>query len=115
MERELVTHNKLVRDLIPEWIISRGDEANYRIVEDPEEMGKLLRAKLLEETLEAIDAKEGELLGELGDVLSAVIGLAKYHGISYCALLTAQQKKDREKGVFDNGIFLISATKEGYG
>jgi predicted house-cleaning noncanonical NTP pyrophosphatase (MazG superfamily) len=95
---------KLVRDRIPELAAGAGQPAAFHEA-DPEEFGRLLRDKLLEEAAEAASAPgPAELLEELGDVLQVLYALASQAGHSPAAIECARARKARTRGAFTRRV-----------
>ena len=94
---------KLVRDRIPELATSNGQPGAFHEA-DPEEFGRLLRAKLLEEAAEAATAAPAELLDELGDVLQVLYALASQAGYSPAETECARARKARTRGAFTRRV-----------
>lgn len=97
-------YNKLVRDYIPEIIEKAGKKAEFRVVEDKEEIIRLLEEKLLEEWQEY---KESGSVEEIADLLEVLFALAERKGISREELLELARKKAEERGGFRRGVVLI--------
>ncbi|MDD2566212.1 MAG: nucleoside triphosphate pyrophosphohydrolase [Candidatus Gracilibacteria bacterium] len=97
-------HNKLVRDLIPEIIESRGEIAVTRIL-DSEEYTLELKKKLLEEVNEFLESENDS--EELADILEVVYALGEKGGISKDGLEKIRQEKATKRGGFKNKIYLI--------
>ena len=96
-------HNKLVRDKIPDIITGHGDEPVTQILEA--EAYKLeLRSKLQEEVAEFCKSGKVE---ELADILEVVYALAAVEEVSQLQLEEMRKRKRRERGGFDQRIFLI--------
>ena len=103
MER---TFNKLVRDNIPDKILSNGEEVVTRILDDSEYEEELYK-KLLEETDEVICAKsEDEVLEELADVLEVIQAIAKLNGKTIEDVIETANQKRQKRGGFEKRIFL---------
>ena len=98
-------YNKLVRDRIPEVIMSSGQECKTRILAD-EEYLRMLDAKLDEELAEYHNDQNIE---ELADLLEVVYALAELHGASEKKLNSIRTKKKRERGGFAKKILLVEA------
>ena len=97
------TYNKLVRDKIPEEIDREsGRKCKYRILDD-EEYLKELNKKVLEEANEFIEKDSIEELGDLMEVLNAIM---KQKGYSIEEVKKIMKKKEQKKGAFNNKIFL---------
>lgn len=72
------TYNKLVRDKIPENIDSKpGSKSKYRILNDNEYLIELNK-KVLEEANEFIEDNSIEELGDLMEVINAIMKLKGY-------------------------------------
>ena len=97
------TYNKLVRDKIPEIIVSDGKTPLCETA-DNEEILELLAVKLTEEAAEYIESREVE---ELADVLEVIHGILMHRGIALEELEKIRQKKYDERGGFEKGIKLI--------
>ena len=98
-----MTHNKLVRDRIPEIIEKNGQTAVTRVLNEYEYRDELER-KLDEEVAEF---HEGGSLEELADILEVVYALAKTKGCSLERFLREYQRKHEQRGGFDDRIYLI--------
>lgn len=81
---------KLVRHHSPEQLEAQGEVVQWRFAR-PEEMLGLLRAKLIEEVeelIEAIDAKSmSQTIEELADVAQVVAGSARW---TWCTVRMAE-------------------------
>ena len=103
------TYNKLVRDRIPENIDSEpGRKSQYRILDDTEYLKELNR-KILEEANEFIEENSIEELGDLMEVINAVM---KLKGYSMEEVNKVMKSKAEKKGAFDNKIFLEYVDEE---
>ena len=97
------TYNKLVRDKIPENIDSEpGRKSNYRILEDNEYLIELNK-KILEEANEFIKENSIEELGDLMEVINAIM---KLKGYKMEDVLKVMKIKSNKKGTFNNKIYL---------
>jgi predicted house-cleaning noncanonical NTP pyrophosphatase (MazG superfamily) len=103
---------KLIRDGIPKLAADAGDPITVRTA-TPAELPALLRAKLTEETAEAIDAGEDGLLGELADVLEVVHVIAALHGHTPADLEQARVDKAGARGRFEQGLVMQLPDGEG--
>ncbi len=91
---------KLVRDRIPELAAANGQPTGWHQA-TPEEFGRRLRAKLLEEAHEAAAATSpAGLLEELGDVLQVLYALAAEAGYEAAAIECARARKARTHGTY---------------
>jgi predicted house-cleaning noncanonical NTP pyrophosphatase (MazG superfamily) len=102
-----VEHNKLVRDLIPRIIEADGRRPVIRILGD-EDYEAALRAKLIEEAVEARDAPSDRLLAELADVVEVINALLPILGLTWDDLLALAKRKRAERGGFAGRILLES-------
>jgi predicted house-cleaning noncanonical NTP pyrophosphatase (MazG superfamily) len=90
---------KLVRDRIPTLAAANGQPAAWHQA-SPEEYGRRLRDKLLEEAHEAAANTSGELLEELGDVLQILYALAAHAGLEPAEVECARVRKARTHGSY---------------
>ena len=87
------TYNKLVRDKIPEDIDSeQGRKCKYRILDD-EEYLKELNRKILEEANEFIEENSIEELGDLMEVINAIMKLKGYNMKEVEKVMKAKEEK----------------------
>ena len=97
------TYNKLVRDRIPENIDREpGRKSQYRILDD-EEYLKELNRKILEEANEFIEENSIEELGDLMEVINAIM---KLKGYSMEEVNKVMKLKAEKNGAFNDKIFL---------
>lgn len=91
---------KLVRDKIPEIIISKGEVADYYIA-DIEEYKLRLKDKLLEEVEEFIkaDGKQSQI-EEMADVLEVIDAILVQNEIDKDEVLQVKNLKKQERGGF---------------
>ena len=102
-------YNKLVRDKIPEEINSeQGRKCKYRILNDTEYL-KELNKKVLEEANEFIEENSIEELGDLMEVINAIMKLKGYNMKDVERVMKAKEEK---KGAFNNKIFLEYVDEE---
>ena len=99
------THNKLVRDKIPDICKANGDTAQTRIIENDKEYLAALCDKLIEE---ATEVRAEPSLEELADSLEVLQSIGKALGHTPEDIEAARVKKAQERGGFDKRIFLIS-------
>lgn len=93
---------KLVRDKIPEIIISNGEKPITHIA-NGEEYYNSLKDKLIEEVNEFL---EDDSIEELADVLEVINSISKYKTLFEGELEGIRQKKAEERGSFDKKIIL---------
>ena len=103
------TYNKLVRDKIPENIDrEQGRKCKYRILDDTEYLKELNR-KVLEEANEFIEENSIEELGDLIEVINAIM---KLKGYNMKEVEKVMKSKEYKKGAFNNKIFLEYVDEE---
>ena len=98
-------YHKLVRDGIPRIIEAGGGQPVTRVLDQAGYLAAL-RAKLMEEAEEAQAASDSQLRSELADVLEVLQALAIARGMSWEDVVTEATRKRRERGGFDQRIFL---------
>ena len=102
-------YNKLVRDKIPEIIDSEpGRKSKYRILNDKEYLFELNK-KVIEEANEFVEGDSIEELGDLMEVINAIMKLKKYKIEDVYKIM---KKKADRKGVFNNKVFLEYVDEE---
>lgn len=97
-----ITHNKLVRDKIPEIITSSGKQAVTRVLSDEEYLTELDR-KLNEECTEYQSDKSIE---EMADMLEVLYAIAEARGYSIEELEQVRAEKAEKRGGFSERVFL---------
>ena len=103
------TYNKLVRDKIPENIDSEpGRKSKYKILNDTEYLTELNK-KVLEEANEFIEENSIEELGDLMEVINAIMKLKGYKMEEVYKIMKAKEEK---KGAFNNKIYLEYVDEE---
>jgi predicted house-cleaning noncanonical NTP pyrophosphatase (MazG superfamily) len=95
-------YNKLVRDKIPEYIKSKGDTPIIHIADD-EEYWEKLKEKLQEEIKEFV---ENEAIEEMADIQEVLDAMCNYKKFDKEELLSAKEKKAKERGSFKKKIIL---------
>lgn len=96
-------YNKLVRDLIPQIIESSGKKYNTKILDDNTYI-EMLNQKLQEELNEYYESQD---LIELADLLEVIYAIAKIKGLGGVELERLRERKQKERGGFDEKILLI--------
>jgi predicted house-cleaning noncanonical NTP pyrophosphatase (MazG superfamily) len=97
---------KLVRDLIPEKITQGGEFAEVKELND-EDYSYALRQKLVEEALEVAYADEhDDVIEELADVVAILKALASSMGSSWDEVIEVELKKRKQRGGFENRLYL---------
>ena len=103
-------YNKLVRDKIPEGINKiEGRKSTYRIL-DNEEYLQELDKKLFEEAHEFIEKHSIE---ELGDLMEVIYAIMEAENITIEQVEEKRKIKKDEKGGFKNKVYLIDVEEEG--
>ena len=98
--------NKLVRDQIPEIIRQGGNECEVKFLSDTEYL-TALRNKLIEEAQEAASATKEDLVEELADLYEVIDSILVTLNIERVKVFTAQIKKRKERGGFEQRIQLL--------
>ncbi len=107
--------NKLVRDAIPDKIRGAGEVVYSRELQ-PAEFKLALREKLVEEALEALNARSTEgLTEEIADLLTVARALASAEGLVWADVETVENQKRQKRGGFDTHTFLTSTRREHIG
>lgn len=102
-------YNKLVRDNVPDNINSKnGKKCSYKILSDKEYL-KELDKKLLEESNEFLEEHSIE---ELGDLMEVILAIMKHKNISIEQVNEARRIKKEKNGGFENKIYLIDVEEE---
>jgi predicted house-cleaning noncanonical NTP pyrophosphatase (MazG superfamily) len=94
---------KLVRDRIPDLIRATGQPGSFHLA-TPTERREPLRAKLVEEVNEFLQATPGRAAEELVDILEVVAALADALGINQTDLEVRRHEKAAERGGFTYGV-----------
>ncbi len=97
--------SKLVRDRIPEIIISKGQKPKIRVAGKAEYRRRLAQ-KLMEEATEYANDPNTE---ELADVLEIVYALCLTHRMTFPKLEKIRREKAKKRGSFKKRIILDSA------
>lgn len=107
-----IIYNKLVRDRIPEIIKKDKAEPKTRILEPEEYLVELIK-KLIEEADELRQAKgnKPEVMKEVGDILEIIDAIIKLYGLSNDEVIKLKEQRRRERGGFEDRIFLESVEK----
>ncbi|MCC8398830.1 MAG: nucleoside triphosphate pyrophosphohydrolase [Rickettsia endosymbiont of Labidopullus appendiculatus] len=97
--------DKLIRDLVPGIMHSRGILVSARSMKGDEYIQRL-KDKLLEEAQEVIEAKTpDEVSEELADLLEVIYALGKEHNLSMQQIEAKRLVKKQKDGGFDNRIY----------
>ena len=98
-------YKKLVRDRIPEIILSKGETPITRVLDDMEYKDELEK-KLHEEYLEVLDAEGENRIEELADMLEVMEALASVENKTLADVLSVKAKKQEKRGAFKDKIYL---------
>ena len=99
-------YNKLIRDNIPEIIAENGGIAKMRKLDD-KEFNAALKAKLLEEATELLEANTPEdILNELSDVSQVIESIAENNNLSLAEVEKQKENKKQKRGSFKKKLFL---------
>ena len=100
-------YDKLVRDNIPNIIISNGATPVFRAL-DNEEFWDYLLKKDTEELEEVKTAhNKEEILKELGDKLELLRTMAEYNGFNLEDVINAANIKSEKNGTYNKRLLLI--------
>ncbi len=107
---ENTSFNKVVRDKIPDRITNRGEVATVvSLIGDA--LILMLRKKLVEEAVEALDAPSGEeLLGELSDLVEVIHGICHALEVPFEVVEERRASKRKKNGGFERGVMLKETT-----
>lgn len=101
----MMKYNKLVRDNIPDIILSNGEKPITRILNDEEYINELER-KLLEEYNEVLASSGSDRIEELADMLEVISSLARIEGKTLDDVNKVATLKRQKRGSFDKRIYL---------
>jgi len=102
--------NKLVRDRIPDNISARGEAVSLLRLRG-EALIAALRRKLVEESLEVLDAlASDEIAEELADVREVMLALMSRLNIAEADIEARRKKKAKARGTFDSALMLTRTT-----
>lgn len=102
----MTNYNKLVWDRIPK-IIEKECKTYKTVILDDEQFRGELHKKLKEEVEEYLNARNQEAVEELAHVLEVIYSLAGEHRVSIEGLEYVKKTKSKERGGFQEKIFLI--------
>lgn len=105
-------YNKLIRDNIPDIILSKEETPVTKILNE-EEYKKALEEKLYEEYKEVISSSGYDRCEELSDMIEVVRALAKLENKTLEEIINIADEKRLKRGGFDKKIFLEKAIEKG--
>ncbi len=98
-------YKKLVRDKIPEIILSKGETPITRVL-DNDEYKQELEKKLNEEYIEVLDATGNDRIEELADMLEVMEALASLENKTLEDVMNVKALKQEKRGGFKDKIYL---------
>lgn len=104
------SHNKLIRDKIPQFIEANNEPYEVRVMQE-EEFEKELKKKLVEETTELLKTGKDDLVNEMADVLELLKAIADFYKIDFKLIEGKQVKKREERGGFEKRLFLVWSSR----
>lgn len=100
------SYKKLVRDNIPQIIISEGFKPKTRVLKSREYRFELFK-KLNEEVKEVVEAKnQDSLIEELADVQEVLTAIYKEYKIECSEVTKKARIKRKKKGGFEKKIYI---------
>jgi predicted house-cleaning noncanonical NTP pyrophosphatase (MazG superfamily) len=106
IDDEAIEFNKLVRDGVPDAILSRGESVALMRLRG-EALVAALRRKLVEEALEVLDAKTTDQIAEeIADVREVLSAIMMELDIAESNVEAARREKLKKRGGFKEGIML---------
>lgn len=100
---------KLVRDLIPSIIESKGEISKTRIAKDDNEFRMYLLAKVVEESNELKNAKNKDHLAEeLADIMEIIDTILNLENLNLEDIRNIQEEKKEKRGGFEKRIIMLS-------
>mgnify|MGYP003991491975 CR=1 FL=1 len=100
-----ITHNKLVRDKIPELLKKKNILCKIKILND-KEYKESLNKKLQEEVSEFLASKDNEWLEEMADIFEVMLAILKTKNSNFEKLEKIRKLKFDNKGGFSEKILL---------
>jgi len=105
-------YNKLVRDNTPDIMKNTGKSISFKKVKDDIEYRTHLEKKLKDEIKEYFNVDEQHKLDELYDIVEICMTISrKFYKKGERDFIMNKNKKNIEKGGFDNGTILKSITE----
>lgn len=103
-----MSYNKLVRDNIPDIIMSDGRTPHTRVLSE-DECQSYLEEKLIEEVHEYLESKQIE---ELADILEVVYAISEIKNCTQSKLETIREQKKIKNGGFKKRVLLYDITSD---
>jgi predicted house-cleaning noncanonical NTP pyrophosphatase (MazG superfamily) len=101
-------NKKLVRDKIPDKIKGKGEPCSSYIADD-DEYWECLKAKLLEEAQEAVQAENPvKMAEEIADILEVIEAMLIFKKVPYSYAIQLKEEKVKERGKFSKKVILES-------
>jgi len=107
-----IVYNKLIRDRIPEIIKEHGKIPLYRKIKGSE-LENAIADKTLEEAQELYSelrkndpSNKSNVLKESADLLEVILAALDKYGFGMEELVKEQEKRNRDRGGFEEGFFL---------
>ncbi len=108
IRKDVVFHNKLVRDGIIDHIKTTGDQV-YHCILKRRDFRLELRRKMVEEAQKVADARtKQELITELADVLEVLKATAREENIDFSLIEKVRRERKLVIGGFEERIFLVA-------
>lgn len=107
---EMKEYNKLVRDRIPEMIEQAGKVARWRQLSE-DEFREALRAKVVEEAVELLEADDAAICTELADLAEVLDAVLRAYSVSAETLAITRGERNAERGAFETRTFLESVSE----
>mgnify|MGYP001615488739 CR=1 FL=1 len=95
-------YDKLVRDNIPEYIKSKGEDVTFHVANDAEYWNKL-KEKLAEEIQEF---SESESIEEIADIIEVLDAIQEYKNFDPHEIQKVKEEKAIQRGKFTKRIIL---------
>lgn len=104
-------YNKLIRDKIPEIIISAGEKPNYYCLEK-KDFKLALKKKIIEEAKELIKTeKKEDVINELADIEEILFWIKEEYQIRQSEVTKFRKIKNQNRGSFKKRLFLVESIK----
>lgn len=98
---------KLVRDRIPEIIRLAGTTCTTWVLND-KDYAAALKAKLVEESQEAMAAEGDDLITELADLCEVMEAIATHYKLDWDTVRAVQAQRRQQRGSFCDRLWLAT-------